>query len=210
MLLVFVSLNNLWSPASQAGETCAKIHIFSVSTGIQHLVFFLLRRIFFSHAPLAYIHPQPCVAIHVMKPPRPPAYILPQPSVAIRVMKPPRPPADSNSNYVGFKHGFLVAFYAISCRRKNLFALKGQKRLAQGRAKRHPGLAASHRVYALKGRGKRIALTNPECCSALPWACVLLPLQGVDLCTHYQHPYINIALRSCTNCSDRALGSAFG
>ena len=126
MLLVFVSLNNLWSPASQAGETCAKIHIFSVSTGIQHLVFFLLRRIFFSHAPLAYIHPQPCVAIHVMKPPRPPADILPQPSVAIRVMKPPRPPADSNSNYVGFKHGFLVAFYAISCRRKNLFALKGR------------------------------------------------------------------------------------
>ena len=106
MLLVFVSLNNLWSPASQAGETCAKIHIFSVSTGIQHLVFFLLRRIFFSHAPLAYIHPQP--------------------SMAIRVMKPPRPPADSNSNYVGFKHGFLVAFYAISCRRKNLFALKGR------------------------------------------------------------------------------------
>lgn len=39
MLLVFVSLNNLWSPASQAGETCAKIHIFSVSTGIQHLIF---------------------------------------------------------------------------------------------------------------------------------------------------------------------------
>ena len=106
MLLVFVSLNNLWSPASQAGETCAKIHIFSVSTGIQHLVFFLLRRIFFSHAPLAYIHPQPCVAIRVMKPPRPPAY--------------------SNSNYVGFRHGFLVAFYAISCRRKNLFALKGR------------------------------------------------------------------------------------
>ena len=126
MLLVFVSLNNLWSPASQAGETCAKIHIFSVSTGIQHFVFFLLQRIFFSHAPLAYIHPQPCVAIHVMKPPRPPAYILPQPSVAIRVMKPPRPPANSNSNYVGFKHGFLVAFYAISCRRKNLFALKGR------------------------------------------------------------------------------------
>ena len=29
-------------------------------------------------------------------------------------------------NYVGFRHGFLVAFYAISCRRKNLFALKGR------------------------------------------------------------------------------------